>query len=116
MVAVLADLKVGLRRVLSDNGPEFTGKVFTDHLADLDVDHVRIPPRSPNHNAVCERFQGTALQECYRPAFHRQRFDTLAELDRVLQAWLHRYNNHRRNHGAYMHGRTPNQLLQSARN
>jgi transposase InsO family protein len=116
VTAVLAGLGVPLRRVLSDNGPEFTGKAFTTHVADLGVDHVRIPPRSPNHNAVCERFQGTALQECYRPAFHRQRFDTLAELDRVLQAWLDRYNHHRRNHGAYMHGRTPAQLLHSARN
>ena len=111
VTVVLADLGVPLRRVLTDNGPEFTGKAFTAHLADLGVDHVRIPPRSPNHNAVCERFQGTALHECYRPAFHRQRFDTLAELDRVLQAWLARYNTHRRNHGNYMHGRTPTQLL-----
>ena len=36
--------------------------------------HHRTPPRSPNHNAVCERFQGTALQECWRPSFHRRRF------------------------------------------
>jgi transposase InsO family protein len=111
VTAVLADLGVPLTRVLTDNGPEFTGKAFTGHLAAVGIDHVRIPPRSPNHNAVCERFQGTALQECYRPAFHRQRFDTLTELDRVLQAWLDRYNTHRRNHGAYMHGRTPAQLL-----
>ncbi len=111
VTAVLAELGVPLRRVLSDNGPEFTGKAFTSHMAAAGVDHVRIPPRSPNHNAVCERFQGTALQECYRPAFHRQRFDTLAELDRVLQAWLDRYNRHRRNHGNYMRGRTPAQVL-----
>lgn len=120
VTAVLAGLRVPLRRVLTDNGPEFTGKAFTARLAGLGVDHVRIPPRSPNHNAVCERFQGTALQECYRPAFHRQRFDTLAELDRVLQGWLERYNRHRRNHGHYMAGRTPaqvlNQHLQSHRN
>jgi transposase InsO family protein len=109
--AVLAELGVPLRRVLSDNGPEFTGKAFSGHLDQIGVEHVRIPPRSPNHNAVCERFQGTALQECYRPAFHRQRFDTLAELDGALQGWLDRYNTHRRNHSAYMRGRTPLQVL-----
>jgi transposase InsO family protein len=111
VTTVLADLGVPLRRVLSDNGPEFTGKAFTGHLHHLGVEHVRIPPRSPNHNAVCERFQGTALQECYRPAFHRQRFDSLAELDTVVQGWLDRYNTHRRNHGNYMRGRTPLQIL-----
>jgi hypothetical protein len=30
--------------------------------------------RPPNHNAVVERFHGTVLQECWRPAFHRRRF------------------------------------------
>jgi transposase InsO family protein len=86
---------------------------FTAHLADLGVVHHRIPARSPNHNAVCERFQGTARQEFYRPAFHRQRFDTLGELDTQLQGWLHRYNTHRRNHSDFMRGRTPLEVLQS---
>ena len=49
---------------------------FRAHLAAKELEHVRIPPRSPNHNAVCERFQGTALQECWRPAFHRRRFSS----------------------------------------
>ena len=35
---------------------------------------MHIPARSPNHNAVVERFHGTILQECWRPAFHRRRF------------------------------------------
>jgi transposase InsO family protein len=65
----LAGIGVELAGVLTDNGPEFTGKAFTSHLQELGVRHRRIPPRSPNHNAVCERFQGTALQEFYRPAF-----------------------------------------------
>lgn len=42
--------------VLSDNGPEYNALRFRDHLGELDITHVRIPPRSPNHNAVCERF------------------------------------------------------------
>jgi transposase InsO family protein len=70
----LAGIGAELTGVLTDNGPEFTGRGFTSHLKDLGIDHHRIPPRSPNHNAVCERFQGTALQEFYRPAFHRQHF------------------------------------------
>jgi transposase InsO family protein len=45
-----------LAGVLTDNGPEFTGRAFTSHLAGRNIGHRRIPPRSPNHNAVCERF------------------------------------------------------------
>ncbi len=113
VVARLAAVGVELTGVLTDNGPEFIGRAFRDHLADLDVTHHRIPPRSPNHNAVCERFQGTVLDEFYRPAFHRQRFDHLGHLDGQLQGWLDRYNTRRRNHSDFMRGRTPLQVLTS---
>ena len=59
-------LGVPVRAVLTDNGPEWIAGGFRAHLALKDIAHHRIPPRSPNHNAVCERFQGTALQECWR--------------------------------------------------
>lgn len=110
---VLDSIGVELTGVLSDNGPEFAGKDFTGHMADLELVHHRIPARSPNHNAVCERFQGTVLQEFYRPAFHRQRFDRLSDLDTQLQSWLHRYNTRRRNHGDFMRGRIPLQVLEA---
>jgi transposase InsO family protein len=113
VIAILDDIGIELRGVLSDNGPEFAGKAFTSHMDELGITHHRIPPRSPNHNAVCERVQGTILQEFYRPAFHRQRFDTLAELESQLQGFLHRYNTKRRNHGAYMSGRVPLQVLET---
>jgi len=97
--------------VLSDNGPEYKATRFRDHLAELSITHRRIPPRSPNHNAVCERFQGTMLQECWRPAFHRRRFGTIAQLQTEADAWLTGYHHRRRNHGDYMAGRTPRQVL-----
>ena len=99
-----------VRTVLSDNGPEYYQR-FRRHLAAAGVRHQAIPPRSPNHNAVCERFQGTALQECWRPAFHRRRFSSLRQLQAEADAWLHRYNTRRRNHGDFMHGRTPRRVL-----
>ncbi|QWC86588.1 DDE-type integrase/transposase/recombinase [Nocardioidaceae bacterium] len=98
---------IGLDGVLTDNGPEFTGKAFTTRAAELGLTHHRIPPRSPNHNSVCERFHGTVLDEFYRPQFHRGRVDDVRLLDRSLQAWLVDYNTARPNHGAYMAGRTP---------
>lgn len=111
----LRAIGVELSAVLSDNGPEFFGFEFRDAMAARDIGHHRIPPRSPNHNAVCERFQGTALQEFYRPAFHRQRFDRVVDLDAQLQGWLDRYNTRRRNHGDFMRGRTPLAVLNSHR-
>lgn len=118
----LTHLKKALRKhgitlegVLSDNGPEFTGKAFKARVGELGLDHHRIPPRSPNHNSVCERFHGTVLREFYRPHFHRGRVDDIALLDRSLQGWLVDYNQHRPNHGDYMAGRTPAQVKKQLR-
>lgn len=120
--AFLDHLKKALRKhgicldgVLTDNGPEFVGRPFQDHAAKLGLVHHRIPPRSPNHNAVCERFHGTVLHEFYRPHFHRGRVDDVALLNRSLQAWLVDYNHHRPNHGDYMAGRTPLQIKKELR-
>ena len=106
---------IRLSGVLSDNGPEFVGKPFKTHAEELGLVHHRIPPRSPNHNAVCERFHGTVLREFYRPHFHRGRVDDIRLLDRSLQAWLVDYNHHRPNHGDYMAGRTPLQVKRQIR-
>ena len=100
--------------ILTDRGPEFSGTDFTSHLSDLDLAHTKTPPRSPNHNAVCERFQGTVLQEFYRVAFHREYFTSLERLDTQLQGWITRYNTRRRNHSDYMRGRSPLQVLRQA--
>lgn len=119
--AVAADFLTHLRRalrrigvtmtgVLSDNGPEFTGRAFTTQVTAMGLTHHRIPPRSPNHNSVCERFHGTVLREFYRPHFHRGRVDDVRLLDRSLQTWVDDYNNDRPNHGEYMQGRTPRQV------
>ena len=120
--AFLHQLKKALRKhgitlagVLTDNGPEFVGKAFQTRVGELGLVHHRIPPRSPNHNSVCERFHGTVLDEFYRPHFHRGRVDDIALLDKSLQAWLRDYNEHRPNHGAYMAGRTPLQVKKELR-
>jgi transposase InsO family protein len=97
--------------VLTDNGPEYVAGGFQAHLAAKGLRHQRIPARSPNHNAVCERFHQTILQECWRPAFHRRHFTSIRQLQAEADAWLVTYNHRRRNHGDYMRGRTPSQVL-----
>jgi transposase InsO family protein len=100
-----------LRAVITDNGPEYIAAGFRAALAAKEIRHVRIPPRSPNHNAVVERFHGTVLQECWRPAFHRRRLTSRRQLQAAADAWLITYNHRRRNHSAYMRSRTPHQIL-----
>jgi len=95
--------------VLTDNGSEFTAHRFQNHLTRLGIDHHRIPPRSPNHNAVVERFHQTMLEDCWRPAFHRRRFHSRHQLQTQANAWLTDYNN-RPNHGDWMNGRRPTDL------
>lgn len=104
-------LGVPIRAVLTDNGPEYVAAGFRAHLAAKGFHHERIPPRSPNHNAVCERFHGTILQECWRPAFHRRRFSSIRQLQAEADTWLISYHHRRRNHSAYMAGRTPAEVL-----
>lgn len=115
VIRKLRRLGVRVTGVLTDNGPEFRGNTFREHLDSLGITHHRTPPRSPNYNAVCERFQGTALQECWRPAFHRRRFDRLTQLRAELDSWLVTYNTRRQNHGDFMRGRTPRQVLETHR-
>jgi transposase InsO family protein len=110
VIRKLRRLGVRVTGVLTDNGPEFSSP-FDAHLEKLQITHHRTPPRSPNHNAVCERFQGTALQECWRPAFHRRRFGSLGQLRAEIDTWLVDYNTRRPNHSDFMRGRTPSQVL-----
>ncbi len=102
---------VSTRAVLSDNGPEWVSNDFRGVLAAQGIDHVRIPPRSPNHNAVVERFHQTILNECWRPAFHRRSFHSIKQLQAEVDAWLLTYNFRRKNHGDYMRGRIPGDML-----
>jgi transposase InsO family protein len=100
-----------VRAVLTDNGPEWRGAGIVDAFAKQELRHIKTPPRSPNFNAVVERFHGTILDECWRPAFHRRAFTTLGQLRTEANSWLIDYNHTRRNHGAYMQGRTPAEAL-----
>jgi transposase InsO family protein len=107
-----ARLGYPIRAIVADNGPEYIATRFADALARAEITRIKIPARSPNHNAVVERFQGTMLQECWRPAFHRRHFTSIRQLQREADAWLTTYNTRRRNHGDYMAGRRPIDLLE----
>ena len=53
------------KQVLSDNGKEFVGKDFQDLLKKRHIEWIEIPPYSPRHNGVLERFH-KFLNQCLR--------------------------------------------------
>jgi transposase InsO family protein len=106
---------IRLVEVVTDGGPEFTGRAFGRACTRLGIRWHRLPPRSPNLNAFVERFQGSVLHLHYRTAF-RYRFYTHAEhIDADLQAWL-RYDNYERPHRGYRtRGRIPAAIFYATR-
>jgi len=112
----LATVGITTTGVLTDRGPEFRGTDFTRHAAALGIRPVKTPPRSPNHNAVCERFHGTVLHEFLRVAFHHEFFTSVDRLDARLQTWVEHYNTRRLNRSDYVQGRSPHQVLTESEN
>ncbi|MFD2670646.1 integrase core domain-containing protein [Marinicrinis sediminis] len=50
--------------IRSDNGTQFTSKAFANACEELDMEHERIPPRTPNMNAHIEAFHRILEDEC----------------------------------------------------
>jgi putative transposase len=56
-------LFVGKRYLIHDRDPLFTAE-FLEMLADIGIQSVKLPPRSPNLNAYAERFVRTIKESC----------------------------------------------------
>ena len=54
---------VGPRYLIRDNDDKI-GKQFTAVAEGTEIEVVKIPPRSPNLNPICERFLGSVRREC----------------------------------------------------
>jgi transposase InsO family protein len=102
------DLPVGA--VLTDNGREFCGTErhpYELYLALNDIEHRKTKVRSPQTNGFVERFNGTVLQEFFRPAMHQKLFASVEDLQGELDGWLHHYNHERPHLGYRNQGRRP---------
>lgn len=53
----------GKRYLIHDRDPLYT-REFRNMLADVGVESVKLPPRSPNLNAYAERFVRTIKESC----------------------------------------------------
>ena len=72
-----------------------------------DIDHTRTKTQSPQTNGICERFHKTILQEFYQVAFRKRVYRSVEELQKLLDAWMEKYNTQRTHQGKMCCGRTP---------
>ena len=91
--AFFAELGITVEAVLTDNGPCYRSRDFTEALGG--AEHRFIRPYRPRTNGKVERFNRTLLDEW---AYVRPYCSETERLD-ALDEWLHTYNHHR-NHSA----------------
>ncbi|RZE74528.1 IS481 family transposase [Streptomyces albidoflavus] len=82
---------VTVERVLTDNGPCYKARLFTQTLAAAGIAHKKIRPYRPQTNGKVERFNRTLLDEW---AYQRP-YTSNTERTTALADFLHTYNHHR---------------------
>jgi transposase InsO family protein len=82
---------VRVRRILTDNGSGYLGRLFAQMCEELRVRHGRTRPYRPRTNGKAERFIQTLLREwAYAAAYTHSRVRA-----RALPRWLAHYNKRR---------------------
>jgi transposase InsO family protein len=117
-------LNIPLRRVLTDNGREYTaltkkgkeGHIFERLLKREGIRHSYTKPKHPWTNGYAESFHKTLLNEFYQLAFRKKLYTNLEELQQDLDQFLFKYNFKRTHMGWKLKGKTPaEKLLEGAR-
>ena len=83
----------GPRYLMRDNDDKF-GKRFAAVAEGTEIEFVKIPPRSPNLNPICERFLGSVRRDCLDHVIIRNE----RQLHRVLKEYVEIYFNRARPH------------------
>lgn len=83
--------------IRSDNGPQFISHAFKQSCETFEVEHERIPPKTPNMNAHIESFHRIFEDEC----LSRFQFQTYEEAYREV-SWFMTYYNDRRMHSSIL--------------
>jgi transposase InsO family protein len=101
--------------VLSDNGREFCGRPdqhpYELYLQLEEIEHRTTRVKRPQSNGIIERFHRTLLDEHFRVEGRRTWFETIEEMQKVLDDYLVLYNTRRPHQGRGMNGRTPRQAF-----
>jgi transposase InsO family protein len=110
VVPLYARLDLPIGAVLTDNGREFCGTErhpYELYLALNDIEHRKTKVGSPRTNGFVERFNGTVLEEFFRPSLRSRLYESVEALQADLDAWLHHYNHERPHLGYRNQGRRP---------
>ena len=101
--------------ILSDNGREFCGRPdrhpYELFLQLEEIEHRTTRVKRPQSNGIVERFHRTLLDEHFRVEGRRTWFETIEEMQAVLDDYLVGYNTKRPHQGRNMNGRTPQQAF-----
>jgi putative transposase len=81
--------------VRTDNGPQFTSLQFASICDDLNIEHERIPPKTPNMNAYIEAYHSILEDDFMRLMEFESMADVREKLDRYVK-----YYNQVRLHGS----------------
>jgi len=74
--------------IRSDNGPQFTSRVFQNTCSALEMEHERIPCRTPNLNAHIESFHRILEDDC----LSRYEFQSYEEAYKAVTEFIKFYN------------------------
>ena len=113
LIPVLYQNNITIEKVVTDNGTEFTGKLFNQCLNDYEMEHLYIPKGKPVCNGYVERFQRTIYEEFYQRTFRVKMYRTLASLQQDLDAYLRYYNFQRPHFGVNPKGALPIDVLKT---
>jgi len=90
-LAYYRGLGIGVRRLLTDNGPCYRSLAFAALVTGRNLRHRRTRPYTPRTNGKAERFIQTSIREW---AYARA-YSNAQERELHLAPWLHDYNWHR---------------------
>jgi putative transposase len=99
--------KETLPMIRTDNGPQFVSHVFEETCLKLQVEHERIPPKTPNKNAHIEAFHAILEKDC----LSRYEFGNYQDAYQVVSDYNLFYNQ-RRTHGS-LYDLSPAQFVQA---
>ena len=74
--------------IRTDNGPEFTCRVFMAWIQARGIQHILIQPGKPTQNAYIESFNGKFRDECLNENW----FESLAQARETIAIWRQDYN------------------------
>jgi putative transposase len=94
------------KRLIMDNGPEFTSRAFIEWGHRRGIELAWIEPGKPIQNAYVESFNARFRDECLEP----HHFTTLDDARALIESWRQDYNNTRPHMS--LEGETPERFFE----